>query len=54
MKRKNIKESLINRDESPDSDKKHGARKGDLPKMMLIPIGITLGFALSWYYNFII
>jgi mannosyl-oligosaccharide glucosidase len=51
MKRKNIKESLINRDESPDSDKKHGARKGDLPKMMLIPIGITLGFALSWYYN---
>ena len=50
MKRKN-KEPPNKRDESPENDKIHAARKGDLPKMILIPLGIILGFVLSSYYN---
>lgn len=31
------------------SDKK--VQKGDLPKLLLIPLAITIGFSISWVYN---
>lgn len=50
MKRKN-KEPIKNREEYAEYDEKYGEKKGDIPKMILIPIGILVAFILSWFYN---
>ena len=50
MKRKN---RIVSKkeDEYEGDEKKHGAKKGDMPKLLLIPIGIAAGFIISWVYN---
>jgi mannosyl-oligosaccharide glucosidase len=48
MKRKNKIQPKS--DQSPE-DKKKADTKRDLPKLLLIPLGIAAGFVLSWVYN---